>query len=170
MFDWKILFRMPQLAHVALPRRSCVCVMLCAFATDAILVVAFPLTRREGCCRLAFCTGCAPTFFAIFGQQRMPVGRIPSKMPQKKVSAQTNSFLERSRVKRSKNQQLFASCDASDRDIHCEGISCGTYTKIRHHSVLDGLSLCHMRGDGELGRERELRARNTQLGALSLPV
>eukprot|EP00435_Cladocopium_sp_Y103_P004282 s4134_g1.t1 len=106
MFDWKILFRMPQLAHVALPRRADVCIVLCAFATDAILVLALPLTGRECCCRLAFCTGCAPTFFAIFGQQRVPVDRIPSKMPQKKVSAQTNSFLERSRVKRSKNQQL----------------------------------------------------------------
>ena len=41
MLCWKIVFGMPQLASVALPRRSCVCVVLCAFATD----------RRDPCPR-----------------------------------------------------------------------------------------------------------------------
>ena len=74
MLCWKIVFGMPQLANVALPRRSCVCVVLCAFATDAILVLALPLTgvkfwgsratedmprgRRQGAEPFNICTVC----------------------------------------------------------------------------------------------------------------
>ena len=53
----KIGLDMPQLAHVALPWRPGICVMLCAFATNAIFVVALPLASGESCRWLALCAG-----------------------------------------------------------------------------------------------------------------
>ena len=51
----KIGLDMPQLAHIALPWRPGICVMLCAFATNAIFVVALPLASGESCRWLALC-------------------------------------------------------------------------------------------------------------------
>ena len=58
MLFWKIALDMPQLAYVALPWRPNVCKMLGALATNAILIVTFPLTSCESGSWLALNTDC----------------------------------------------------------------------------------------------------------------
>ena len=51
----KIFFDMPKFAHVTLPWRPRICVMLGALATNAIFVVALPLASCKSCRWLALC-------------------------------------------------------------------------------------------------------------------
>ena len=67
MLVWKIVLDMPQLAYVALPQCSSVCIMLCALAADTVLVVALPLVNGKSCTLLSFRATGTRTFFAIFG-------------------------------------------------------------------------------------------------------
>ena len=87
MFLWKVFLRMPQLAQVALPRRADVCIMLCALAAHAILVIAFPLTCCKGCRWFTLCANGTCTLFKVLGQQRLPVDRIPAQVSKQKIPA-----------------------------------------------------------------------------------
>ena len=87
MFLWKVFFRMPQLAHVALPRRADVCIMLCALAANVLLVIAFPLTCCKGCRWFTLCANGTCTLFKVLGQQRLPVDRIPAQVSKQKIPA-----------------------------------------------------------------------------------
>ena len=87
MFLWKIFFRVPQLAHVALPWSAGVCIMLRALATHAIFFIAFPLPCHKGGRWFTLCADGTCTLFKVLGQQTLPVDRIPPQVAEEKTPA-----------------------------------------------------------------------------------
>ena len=168
MLFWQIGLDMPQLAHVALPRGSSICIMFCALATHPVSVAALPLARCKRCALFSFCASWTHAFFAIFYEQCLPVDGIAAEVSQKVVPAQTDSFLEWCGVEGAEDQQLPTALDAGDCDVNREWVAHWADAKVGHHAFFDGLPLRDMRC--ELGREWKLRARHTELGALALPV
>ena len=63
----KIALDMPQLAYVALPWRPSICIMLGALATNAILIITFPLTSCDSGSWLAHNTGCTSYRGSVIG-------------------------------------------------------------------------------------------------------
>lgn len=102
VFQWKIRFRVPDLAHIALPRRACVCIVSAALATYAFGVVAFPLPWGKGSLWLPLVAYAAASFFAVFRQKRRPIDRFTAEVLQQKFATHTDSTLERLRVKGAK--------------------------------------------------------------------
>ena len=91
MLFWKIGLDMPQLAHVALPRGSSICIMFCALATHPVRVAALPLAWCERCALFSFCASWTHAFFAIFCEQRLPVDGVAAEVSQKKVPANASA-------------------------------------------------------------------------------
>ena len=147
MLFWKIGLDMPQLAHVALPRGSSICIMFCALATHPVRVAALPLAWCERCALFSFCASWTHAFFAIFCEQRLPVDGVAAEVSQKKVPAQTDSLLEWRGVERAEDQQLPTALDTGDCNVNREWVAHWADTKIGHHAFFDGLPLRNMRCD-----------------------
>ena len=134
MSFWKIGFRMPQLADIAVPWCPCIRVPFHAFSTHSVCLTAFPLSCSECIALLAFGADSARTFFAVLGQQRLLLNSLAAQLSQEQVSPQTDASLKWSGVEGAIDEQMLASFDASESHVRRKRVSAETDAQICQHA------------------------------------